>query len=59
MKRKFLIAIALLAFGATAVPAAEIPRKSTEFAIQMPAGKQVLLSEFRGKVLCLVFILTT
>ena len=39
--------------------AAETPRKSPEFAIHLTDGKQVLASEYRGKVLCLVFILTT
>ena len=53
---KTLAALALLL--ATAF-AAEIPRKSPEFAIELPGGKQVLVSSYRGKVLCLVFILTT
>ena len=38
--------------------AAEIPRKSPDFVIQL-AGKQTKVSDYRGKVLCLVFILTT
>jgi hypothetical protein len=38
---------------------AQIPRKSPEFAVQLPNGKQALTSSYRGKVLCLVFILTT
>ncbi len=48
--------IALLAGGAFA---AEVPRKAPDFAIQMPDGKQVLVSSYKGKVLCLAFILTT
>lgn len=39
--------------------AAEVPRKSPEFAVELPDGKQVLVSSFRGKVLCLAFVLTT
>jgi len=39
--------------------AAEIPRKSPEFVVQTIDGKQILVSQFKGKVLCLVFILTT
>jgi hypothetical protein len=37
----------------------DIPRKSPEFVIDMGQNKQVLVSQYRGKVLCLVFILTT
>jgi len=51
--------LALLILLGAAVNAAEIPRKAPELAIQMPDGKQVLVSSFRGDVLCLVFILTT
>jgi|SRR5271166_4954502 len=56
MRTKILATLALL-IGM--LPAAEIPRKATEFPIQLPNGKQVLVSQYRGKVLCLVFILTT
>jgi peroxiredoxin len=35
-----------------------VPRHSPEFAIQLTNGKQVLLSQFRGKAVALVFILT-
>lgn len=41
------------------LPAAEIPRQSPDFTIQMANGKQVKVSDYRGKVLCLTFILTT
>jgi len=44
---------------ASAAFAAEIPRKAPDFAVQFPDGKQMKVSDFRGKVLCLVFILTT
>jgi hypothetical protein len=38
---------------------ADIPRKSPEFVIETGPNKQILVSQYRGKVLCLVFILTT
>ena len=56
MRLKILFMLALLACSAFA---AQMPRKSPEFAIQLPDGKQLLVSSYRGKVLCLVFILTT
>jgi len=56
MRLKILLALALLAGSAFA---AQIPRKSPEFVIQLPDGKQLLVSSYRGKVLCLAFILTT
>jgi len=39
--------------------AAEIPRKSPDFVVQLAGGKQTRVSDYQGKVLCLVFILTT
>lgn len=45
--------------AAAAAFAADIPRKAPEFVIQTVDGKQLLVSQYRGKVLCLVFILTT
>jgi thiol-disulfide isomerase/thioredoxin len=39
--------------------AAEIPRPASDIAIKMPDGKQKSVSEYRGNVLCLAFILTT
>jgi len=52
---------ALLLLAAICLPAicAEVPRKSHEFVIMPPDGKQVLLSSYRGKVVCFLFILTT
>jgi peroxiredoxin len=67
-----LFASALLALAAATVtvpafaapPGAPIyapntPRKSPEFTITDPAGKQILISTFRGKVLVLPFMFTT
>jgi hypothetical protein len=39
--------------------AADLPRKSPEFAVQLDNGMRVRVSDYKGKVLCLVFILTT
>ena len=52
---------ALLLLAALSLPffCAEVPRKSPEFVIMPPDGKQVLLSSYRGKVVCFLFILTT
>ena len=56
MRLKIFLLLALLVGSAFA---AQIPRKSPEFAIQLPDGKQLMVSSYQGKVLCLVFILTT
>jgi hypothetical protein len=55
MRAKIIFTLAALLGSAFA---AEIPRKSPDFVIQL-AGKQTKVSDYRGKVLCLVFILTT
>ncbi len=55
MRRRIFL-LALVAVSALGI---EIPRKSPEFVIQFPGDKQLLVSQYRGKVLCLVFILTT
>ncbi|MBM3775867.1 MAG: TlpA family protein disulfide reductase [Acidobacteria bacterium] len=49
------VAAALLAVNAGA---AQIPRPSPEFAVQMVDGRQELLSKHRGKVVALAFLLT-
>lgn len=49
---------ALLAVAVTAI-GAELPRKAPEFTINLNGGKVAQLSAYRGKVLCLAFILTT
>src|SRR5271155_1575007 len=55
MRSKILTSLALLG----AAFAADLPRKSPEFAVQLPDGTKALVSSYRGKVLCLAFILTT
>src|SRR5258708_22218384 len=39
--------------------AADLPRKAPELAINLTDGRQVLLSEYKGKVVAMCFILTT
>ena len=56
MLRRAIVILTLLAAVGTA---ADIPRKSPEFVIDMGPNKQILVSQYRGRVLCLVFILTT
>lgn len=51
--------VAVFALSASLVQAAEIPRPAPDFTIQMPNGKQIKVSDYRGKVLGLTFILTT
>jgi len=56
-----LATLALVAgsLWAAVMPAAEIPRAAPDLPIPLPNGKQVKISDYRGKVLCLAFILTT
>jgi thiol-disulfide isomerase/thioredoxin len=53
------LTVASLILVASSLWAAEIPRPAPDLAIPLPGGKQVKVSDYRGKVLCLAFILTT
>ena len=53
------LTIATLILAADSLWAAQIPRQSPDFSIQLTNGKQLKVSDYRGKVLCLTFILTT
>lgn len=57
MLTRLLAGLVLLA--ATALPAGKVPRPAPEFAIKLTNGEQLLLSQFRGKVVALEFLLTT
>jgi peroxiredoxin len=61
MRTSTLATLALFAgsLWPAVLPAAEIPRAAPDLAIPLPNGKQVKISDYRGKVLCLAFILTT
>ncbi len=51
--------LATLALLAGSLWAAEIPRPAPDLTIPLPDGKQIKVSDYRGKVLALNFILTT
>jgi peroxiredoxin len=58
-KRRFLApALALLFLTAPALEAINVPRKSPDLAISLSDGKQVLVSQYLGKVVVVAFILT-
>ncbi|MFB3827105.1 MAG: TlpA disulfide reductase family protein [Bryobacteraceae bacterium] len=58
MKRRLCSLVLALAVFAVAAAAATVPRRSPEFAVLTNSGKQILLSEYKGKVVALLFILT-
>lgn len=58
MRSTIVAALALLA-GSVMATAQQVPRPSPDFVIQMGGGKQLKVSDYRGKVVCFVFILTT
>jgi peroxiredoxin len=53
------LALAIPALTIPAVAAPPVPRKTPEFTFTTPAGQQVLLSSYKGKVLVLPFMFTT
>jgi len=50
-----IILLVVFSLFASGVPPAPIPRRSPEFIITEPSGKQVPLSSFRGKVVVIEF----
>ncbi len=59
-RRSALSLLAAPAFAAdTSGPKARVPRPSPELAIEMVDGKTMLLSQFKGKVVLVEFLLTT
>ena len=57
---KLRIAAIALCLAVSALPAAEIPRRAQDLGIQFPGqGESVRLSKYKGKVVALLFILTT
>ncbi|MEQ1946264.1 MAG: TlpA disulfide reductase family protein [Bryobacteraceae bacterium] len=54
-----LFALTISTFVAPASAMPPVPRKSPEFTITDPAGKQILLSSFKGKVVVLPLMFTT
>jgi peroxiredoxin len=56
---RVLAATAFVAFTVSAFATPPVPRKSPEFTITDPSGKQVLLSSLRGKIVVMPFMFTT
>ena len=57
--RSLSLSVGILALGvSTLVATTPAPRKSPEFNISEPSGKQTALSSFRGKVVVVEFLLT-
>jgi hypothetical protein len=52
-------AVFLSLFAGLFVHAVNLPRPASEVAISMPSGGQELLSQYRGKIVILGFILST
>ena len=57
MIRRLFFVAALCALAAFATET--LPRKAPEFVIKLPNGPQKLLSQYRGKVVVLEFLITT
>src|SRR5258705_10165218 len=52
-------AAAFLALTVAAIAGPPVPRKSPEFIVNDPSGKQIPISSFKGKVLVMPFMFTT
>lgn len=59
MKRRLLLLGIALGFGLGSLSAADVPRNAPELAVQLGGGRQLLLSQYRGKVVLLEFLHTT
>ena len=51
--------VAGLALSLAPLYAAQVPRKASELQVVLPNGSQHLLSQYRGKVVCVEFMFTT
>jgi len=56
---RVLAATAFVAFTVSAFAIPPVPRKSPEFTITDPSGKQILLSSLRGKIVVMPLMFTT
>ncbi len=52
------VAFTVLASLIPAVKAGTLPRPASDFTINLPGGKQALLSQYKGKTIAMAFILT-
>ena len=57
--RKALAAVSLLLASSLFLSGSQIPRTAPELQIQVPGGKPIALSQYKGKPVLLAFILTT
>lgn len=57
--RKTSAALLCLLLASALLAASQLPRKSPELQIQIPGGKPIDLSQYKGKTVVLAFILTT
>src|SRR5664279_3145888 len=53
-----IAALTLLAMAGAAARAAQLPRPSPDFAINLGPGKQARISQYKGKIVVVAFILT-
>src|SRR6266478_5371583 len=56
---RVLAATAFVALAVSAFAGPPVPRKSPEFTITDPSGKQILLSSLKGKIVVMPFMFTT
>jgi peroxiredoxin len=56
---RVIAALTLLALAAPSARAGVLPRPSPDFAINLGQGKQVRISQYKGKTVVVAFILTT
>lgn len=56
---RVLTAASFVALTVSAFATPPVPRKSPEFTVTEPSGKQVLLSSLRGKIVVMPFMFTT
>lgn len=59
LTRRLLTITVGLGWPLAALHAAEVPRPAPEFVIKFTSGQQILLSQYRGKVVALEFLSTT
>ncbi|MGD0499545.1 MAG: TlpA disulfide reductase family protein [Bryobacteraceae bacterium] len=59
MRPTVVAAVCAAVLAVSAAPAADIPRKPPDFAVDLGGGKQVKLSQYQGELVALLFILTT
>jgi peroxiredoxin len=59
LAKRVLAATSFVALTISAIAMPPVPRKSPEFTVTDPAGKQILLSSYRGKIVVMPFMNTT